>query len=195
MNACRGTPYDLLAIVGHAAGDPAIRARGTVVGAICAIEPGGDWLAAALALDALICVRNADGEQVRRVADFVEAGGLPSGQLAVGLIVPSPPPGVQAEYIKVKHAAIGWSIASAALVLGRDHARIAVSGAVRRPARLRCTESAWLARGDKLALAIEEDFSQLEFIGDAYASANYRKRRLKTLLVRALEPNETNRGT
>ena len=195
MDACRDTPYDLLAKVGDAAGDPAIRARGTVVGAICAIEPGGDWLAAALALDALICVRSAEGETVRPVADFVGAGGLSSGQLATGLIIPSPPSDVQSEYIKVKHAAIGWSIASAALILGEDYARIAVSGAVLRPTRLKCTESAWLASADTLASAIEEDFSQLDFIGDAYASATYRRRRLKTLLLRALGPNKINRGT
>ncbi|MCG8493794.1 MAG: FAD binding domain-containing protein [Sneathiellales bacterium] len=57
----------MLADVASSAADPAIRARGTLVGALCAAERQGDWAAAALVLDAQLHLTNA--ENVKKVAD------------------------------------------------------------------------------------------------------------------------------
>lgn len=186
MQACRNTSYDLLAKVGDASGDPAIRARGTVLGAICAVEPGGDWAAAALAMDAKIHLHNGKGKHTVPVADLIAAGGPPLGTLSTYMVAPTPPEGAQSHYIKVKHAAIGWSIASAAIILADNHARIAISGAVPKPVRLKHLENAWLCGDKHLSQAIEDDFADLAFIGDSYASPQYRRERLKVLLKRAL---------
>lgn len=186
MSACAGTRYHLLAEVGACAGDPSIRTRGTVVGAVCAIEPGGDWLAATLAMDASISVLTIDGEETVSVEEMVKAGGVPAGALVTSLTIPEPVHGAQSQYIKVKHAAIGWAIASAAIVRSRDFVRVAISGACRAPARLRQTEQALLKDCLDIEPALDTDLSRLTFVGDGYASQEYRRHRLKVLIKRAL---------
>jgi CO/xanthine dehydrogenase FAD-binding subunit len=189
----------LLLDVANAAADPMVRRRGTLVGACCQVAPGGDWVAAALALDASVLLQSVAGSREVPLTEFVvgaERTSLRPGEIARALRIPTPQPRDVMVYRKVKHASVGWSVASAAIILspgnGRapSRARIAVSGAVSHPQRLPALESALvgmdLALTDELDDAIDAALATLEYRGDYFASPDYRRRRLTVLLRRAV---------
>jgi carbon-monoxide dehydrogenase medium subunit len=132
----------LLADAAAAAADPMVRRRGTLVGACCEAAPGGDWAAAALALDASILLEGPDGPRDVPLTEFITGPAktaLRQGEIARALRLPMPSAGAVMAYRKVKHASVGWSVASAAVVLtagaasGYGGARVAVSGASASP--------------------------------------------------------------
>ena len=95
----------------------------------------------------------------------------------------------------MKHIAIGWSIASVAVVLAVDggrssFARVAVSGATAHPQRLTALEEALAAidvrQRDRLREVVAASLSGLMFWGDYYASADYRTQRLAGLIEQAI---------
>lgn len=187
----------LLAQVAQAAADPMVRTRGTVVGACCQADPGGDWLAGALALDGSVLLESGAGQRELPLEEFVlgeERTALRPGEIARCLRIPTPGPSAVMSYRKVKHVSVGWSVASAAIVLpavrGQGEVRVAVSGAVTHPQRLPDLESALAditpRRPQDLADAIEAALAPLEYRGDYYASAAYRRRRLAVLLRRSI---------
>lgn len=191
--------WPLLAQVAEAASDPMVRHRGTLVGAFCEADPAGDWVACGLALDATLELDGPNGIRRVSLSQFVtgpETTALETGEIAVRAHLPPLPNAARTTYRKVTHAAVGWSVASAAIVFGpgsdggSEGARIAVSGAVSHPQRLPRLEQALrtLDLADRTAVddAITTALSGLAFRGDAYASADYRAERLKILLRRAL---------
>lgn len=187
----------LLPDVARASADPMVRNRGTVVGACCQVAPDGDWVAAALALDGSVLLEGPTGQRELPLTEFVvgeKRTALRPGEIARSLRIPVPDTPAVMGYRKVKHASVGWSVASAAIVLPADQAatgvRIAVSGAVTHPQRLPELESAIpgidLARREELDDAIDAALAPLEYRGDYFASATYRRRRLAVLLRRSL---------
>ena len=61
----------LLAQIANVAADPMVRRRGTLVGALCAVEQGGDWLAGCLAMDAVVEIAGARGTREVPLTAFV----------------------------------------------------------------------------------------------------------------------------
>jgi len=189
----------LLAEIAAVAADPMVRRRGTLVGALCEADPGGDWLAGALALDARLAGIGASGDWDVPLSvlygDAVRSAWHP-GDVAAAVIFPLPARRPWMRYAKVKHPAIGWSIASVAAVLdvatdGRcQAAAIAVSGAVPRPQRLPRLEAELLgcrlADREHVASAVGTALADQSFRGDYYASEGYRAARLAVLLRRTL---------
>jgi Aerobic-type carbon monoxide dehydrogenase, middle subunit CoxM/CutM homologs len=197
--AWAGTRLPLLAEAGDAAADPMIRRRGTLVGACCEAAPGGDWVAAALALDAVMVVVGPAGTRRIPLTDFVIGPGITTlgqGEIAVSIRLRVPPPGTASAYRKVGHIAVGWSIGSVAVILGRrpdgspERVRVAVSGATAHPQRLTGLEDVLeridLGNGTEVAEAVEDTLADLEYQGDYYASARFRRKRLAVLLRRTL---------
>ena len=140
-----------------------------------------------------------DGTRRMSAADFVTgvkpAGGL-QGEIVTAVHLPYQKEDSRSTYRKVKHNAVGWSIASAAISLEPGEggacrkARIAVSGAPSHPQRLPALEAALTAgpyEAEHLRAAIEEALDGLTFRGDHYASADYRRTRLGILLSRTLQ--------
>src|SRR5262245_49087581 len=121
----RGHLPVLAALAGHI-GDPAVRHRGTLGGAIAANELAGDYPAACLALAATIQTTT---RQVA-AAEFFTGGGqtaLAPGEIVTGAIFPVVE---QAAYIKFLHPAaryalVGVFVARASI----DNTRVAVTGA------------------------------------------------------------------
>jgi len=179
---CDEHGWPLLAEIGVKSGDPMIRARGTFVGALCAVESGGDWVAAALALDVKVKLLTHDGEQVLRLDDYINKP-KPNPHLVLEAIVPASMRKVPQGYEKVKHAAIGWSVASVAHVQTDKGIQLAATGAIARPQRLTQLEEdvVSLNDGDPME-AIEASLSSLSFVGDRYAPADWRRKRLKLVL-------------
>jgi carbon-monoxide dehydrogenase medium subunit len=189
----------LLLEIAAVAADPMVRARGTLVGALCQADPGGDWLAGSLALDAHLVGVNASGDwQVPLSALYGDArrSAWPPGDVAAAVVFPLPARRRWMRYAKVKHPAIGWSIASVACVLditpdGRcQAAAIAVAGAISRPQRLPRLEAELLgcrlSDAAHVASAVGIALADLTFRGDYYASESYRAARLAVLLRRTL---------
>lgn len=192
MDAARGNALSLLADVGETAGDPSIRARGTFAGALCAAERQGDWAAAALALDAQLHIMSATGERIEDYGQWLAAGAvIPPGEMVTAVRLTAPPKGAVQGYRKVKHVAIGWSIASVAFVVAPEFARISVSGAPDRPCRLSAVERHLVSGEGSLKEALCVDFKRMTFQGDSYASAEYRRHRLTVLIERTVHEFHT----
>ena len=184
----------LLKEVANVAADPMIRRRGTLVGALCAVEQGGDWLAGCLAMEGVVEIAGARGTREMPLTEFVRGArttALGSDEIAVAVRLRPAPRSARATYRKVKHIAIGWSIASVAAVLDVDggrcsFARIAVSGATTHPQRLTALEEALatidVRRRDRLRETVTTSLLGLTFWGDYYASADYRAERLANLI-------------
>jgi carbon-monoxide dehydrogenase medium subunit len=188
----------LLAEIANVAADPMVRRRGTLVGALCAVEQGGDWLAGCLAMDGVVEIAGAGGSREMPLTEFIGGArttALSSDEIAVAVRLHVAPRSARTAYRKVKHIAIGWSIASVAAVLDVDggrcsFARVAVSGATTHPQRLTALEEP-LATIDvrqraRLREVVEASLSGLTFWGDYYASADYRAERLASLIEQTI---------
>ena len=189
----------VLAEAGEAAGDPMIRRLGTLAGAFCEVDPEGDWVAAGLVLDVKVEKRGQRSSENIPLEQFVlgpHEVQLGAGEIVTSLEIPALPSRVRSAYRKAKHIAVGTSIASAAVVYCPDErgsctwVRIAVAGAPSYPQRLSDIEEA-LAGADFADIAsvsesVRDGMAGLEFIGDRYASADYRAERLAVLIQRTL---------
>jgi len=191
--------FPLLVEIAGAAADPMVRRRGTLVGALCAVEPGGDWLCGCLAMDGIVEIANTRSRRNVALTDFVRSArstALEGDEIAAAVRLRAAPRNARSAYRKVKHIAIGWSIASVAAVLHIDNggrckfARVAVSGATAWPQRLLALETALgaldLRKRDHLHQAVAASLSGVQFAGDYYASAAYRAERLAMLVERTI---------
>jgi CO/xanthine dehydrogenase FAD-binding subunit len=191
--------FPVLAEAGFAAADPMVRRRGTLVGTCCEVAPAGDWVAASLVTDSTIVLSDGTEEREVPLTEFVTGPHTTSirpGEIATALKLVKPTGVIRSAYRKVKHAAVGWSVAGCALALHevRDDrcgsARIAVSGALTQPQRLTALEAELpdveLTSVGQLSQLVGDSLATLDFVGDYYASAEFRRRRLTTLLVRTL---------
>jgi aerobic carbon-monoxide dehydrogenase medium subunit len=192
-----GSPWSLLTQVAAEVGDPMVRGRGTLVGAFCAAEAGGDWTAAGLVLEAELELASERGTRRMGLRQLVAGPGpaaLAADEIATAARLPKLPLETRSRYAKVRHPANGSSVVGAAIVVlpqaGRRAVRVAVSGATDHPQRLPSLEAALgdIAPSDErsLAAAIEAALTGLSFRGDSYASAGYRAGRLAVLLRRTL---------
>lgn len=199
-DAAAQTPWHLLSKVAELAADPMLRNRGTFVGALCALEQGGDWAPAALVLDAELNILESDRRQSLAYKDYVarhEHFAI-NPHIVIDAKLPRPPEGSFCGYDKLKHVSIGWSIASVAYVFSPGATRIAISGCVAQPCRLDSLER-FVAGCDAtnidltaLQKAIDENLEPLVFTSDSYASAQYRRVRLRLMLIDAIKSYSSN---
>jgi carbon-monoxide dehydrogenase medium subunit len=118
----------LAALVGHI-GDPAVRHRGTLGGALAANEPAGDYSAACLALGATVQTTK---RQVAATEFFIADSGrgrtiLEPGEIVIGATFPVPR---QAAYVKFLNPAARYALVGvlvARLSDGSPH--VAITGA------------------------------------------------------------------
>ncbi|MFN3513805.1 MAG: FAD binding domain-containing protein [Phenylobacterium sp.] len=189
----------LLLQAGAAAGDPMIRNRGTLVGALCAAEVSGDWVAAVLALDAVVHIAGRGGVRHVPISDFVRGPGaveLAPAEFVTAVSIPAQSSATKSLYRKRKHHGVGWSVVSLALSLEMNdqgrcrQARVAISGAGTFPQRLPHLEEKLvgveMANLTQFARQQEGALPDLEARTDRWASGDYRARMLDVLLRRAL---------
>jgi aerobic carbon-monoxide dehydrogenase medium subunit len=115
----------LAALVGHI-GDPAVRHRGTLGGALAANEPAGDYPAACLALGATV---HTTGREVAAREFFVGACRtvLEPGEIVTAATFPVTR---RAAYIKFLHPAARYALVGVFVALAADGSpRVAVTGA------------------------------------------------------------------
>jgi aerobic carbon-monoxide dehydrogenase medium subunit len=115
----------LAAVVGHI-GDPAVRHRGTLGGALAANEPAGDYPAACLALGALVQTTE---REVAATEFFLGHGRtvLATGEIVTGATFPV---ARQAAYVKFLHPAARYALVGVFVARATDGSpRVAVTGA------------------------------------------------------------------
>lgn len=172
----------LAALVGHI-GDPAVRNRGTLGGALAANEPAGDYPAACLALGATV---QTTGRTVAATEFFRgdRRTVLEPGEIVTAAAFPTTE---RAAYVKFLHPAARYAMVGVFAVLAPDHSpRIAVTGArsngafrwLEAEAALRTAFVAESLRGVRLSLD--------GLVEDLFADASYRGHLAEVLAGRAV---------
>jgi carbon-monoxide dehydrogenase medium subunit len=102
--------YPVLAEAAHTVASYQLRTRATIVGNICNASPAGDTTGACLVLGGSLHIHGVDGVRAEPLSDFFHGPGqtaLKPGDIATGLLLPIPPKGYAAKYIKLGRNAIG----------------------------------------------------------------------------------------
>ena len=187
----------LLPAVAATIGDVQIRNRGTIGGSLAHADPAADFPAAALALDAQLVARGAQGERVVPAADFfvdLLTTVLDPGEVLTEVRVPVPSAGSGSAYAKFPNPASHYAIVGVAARIdmqdGRvQDARVAVTGATEAAylsaaaaARLQGTTGDAAAIAEAAGLASESR----EMLDDLSASASYRAHLVTVQARRAL---------
>jgi aerobic carbon-monoxide dehydrogenase medium subunit len=170
----------LAALVDHI-GDPAVRNRGTLGGALAANEPAGDYPAACLALGAAV---HTTARIIAASDFFVAESVLAPGEIITAATFPIPRHGA---YIKFLNPAARYAMVGVFAAYADGRAAIAVTGAGARGAfRWQEAETALVAgfvpdnlRGIRLA--------QANLAADLFADAAYRSHLAGVLACRAVE--------
>lgn len=182
----------------HVIGDPMVRNRGTFGGSLAHADPSGDWPAVALALGARIRVTGPNGERTIEADDFfvdLLTSALEEGEVLTDVTIPLPAGRTGMSYQKFAHPASGYAVVGVAAVVTLDGSgacqscRVAVTGAGSKATRATATEQA--LQGQQLdeatiARAAASASSNIDFLGDIFASADYRRHLVEVFTKRAL---------
>jgi len=174
----------LAALVGHI-GDPAVRNRGTLGGAVAANEPAGDYPAACLALDATI---HTTARRIAAADFFLGAGDgrtvLEAGEIVTAATFPVPS---HAGYVKFLNPAARYAMVGVFAARTADGgARVSVTGARARGAfRWHDAETALDAAFAPESLR-DVRLPAEGLVEDLFADAAYRAHLTEVLARRAL---------
>ena len=187
-----------LAEVAGCVGDPQVRHRGTIGGALAHGDGAGDVPTLALALDAELVARGPVGSRVISASDFFIGWfqtALAEDEVLTEIRVPKLNEPWGFDYQKFTVSEQGWAIVgSCALVRcenGRiSDARVSLTNMAPAPVRARETERLLVsapARDDVLSLAAEAAPVGTEPGSDLTADADYRRHLAQVLTMRALD--------
>jgi carbon-monoxide dehydrogenase medium subunit len=182
-----------LALVGHSA----IRNRGTVAGSIAHADPASELPALLLCLDGAVIARSASGEREIAAADFFQ-GPLMTAARGDEMVTHTrwsvPPAGAGWGFHEVARRHGDFALVGVAAVVAVrgglvQHARVTMFGAGATPVRARQAEAALTGQrlsADVIAEAATQAAAEMEPDSDLHATAAYRRRAGRTLVVRAL---------
>ncbi len=172
-------------------GDPQIRHRGTIGGALVHADPAGDVGAPVLALDAELVVTGSRGERRVTAADFFRdlfETAVADGELLTAIRIPKHT-GWGAHYEKFVRVSHQWSIVGVAATVRTaggviEQAKVGLTNMGSTPLRARAVEAALAGRpvGD-LAAACAQAAEGTNPPSDLNGNADYR-RHLATVLTR-----------
>jgi carbon-monoxide dehydrogenase medium subunit len=179
-------------------GDPMVRNRGTFGGSLAHADPAGDWPAVALAVGGTAKITGPNGDRSVDLDDFfvdILTSAVEPGEVltAIELNVPSGKYGTA--YKKFSHPASGYAVIGAAAVvtLNADgtcaSARIAVTGAGPKATRLTSMEEALVGKtldDASVSAAASNAGEGMDFLGDIFASEEYRAHLVKVYAKRAV---------
>ncbi len=182
----------------HVIGDPMVRNVGTFGGSLAHADPAGDWPAIVLALGATMKAVGSTGErQIPAEEFFVDllTSALEPGEVLTEVTIPAPQGRTGMSYQKFSHPASGYAVVGVAAVVTLDASgncqdcRVAITGA--GPKAARATETENMLKGKKLdadtiTQAAERAGEGMDFLGDIFASAEYRGHLVKVFTRRAL---------
>ena len=179
-------------------GDPQVRNVGTVGGSIAHADPGADWPAVMLALNAEFRVVGARGARTIPADDFfldILTTALEPAEILTEIRIPTPAARSGGAYAKFRHPASGYALigVAAQVSLGAGNtireARVAVTGVGTRATRARATEQALTGKaGDDegIAMASRAISEGLEPRADAKGSVEYQQQLAAVYARRAI---------
>jgi carbon-monoxide dehydrogenase medium subunit len=178
----------LLAHVAGRVGDPQVRHRGTLGGALAHGDPASDLPAAVLALGGSLVLRGLEGDRVVAAGDFFTGfleTALRPDEVLVEVRVPKTGDAGWS-YQKFVKRAQDWAIVGVAAVRGREATGVALVNMGSTPVRASAVEAA-IAGGATPAEAASHADEGTDPGADINASADYRRHLARVLTRRALE--------
>ncbi len=186
----------LLAAATKTVGDPQIRHRGTVGGALVHADPAGDLLAPAVALDCDMVIVGPGGRRTVPAADFfvdlfTTAVGPDEVLVEIRILKKT---GWGAHYQKFNRVAQAWSIVAVAAAVRTEggsvvEARVALTNMGATPVRATGVEQALVgqpANAQTIRAAAEHAADGTSPMSDGNADADYREHLARVLTGRAV---------
>ena len=191
----RGAP--VLAEAAHEVGDPQVRAKGTLAGALAHADPAGDLPAVALALGGSVRALGANGERdIDLDGFFVDmlTTALDEREIIREVRLRTQPPGSGAAYQKFDQPASHYALTGICAVITLNSgsiasARIGVTGVGPKAYRPTAVEQALLgkpAEEEALKTAVQTVADGIDVQGDIHASPEYRAHLARVLTRRAV---------
>jgi carbon-monoxide dehydrogenase medium subunit len=188
----------VLAIATGLVGDPQVRNRGTLGGALAHADPAGDLPAVALALKAEMVVRGPGGERRLPAAEFFVdylQSALAADEVLVAVRVPKLVGHWGYDYQKFHRVSQAWAIVGACAVVRRDNgsiaeARVGLTNMGATPIRAGDVETALQGvdvHGGRVREAAEQAAEGTSPPADLHAQPDYRKHLARVLTRRAVE--------
>ena len=192
------THCPILSQVAGVIGDPQVRHRGTIGGAIAHGDAAGDLPAAMVALDANFVLAGPNGRRTVAATDFfhdyleTDAG---DDELLTEVRVRKLDGSWSGNYQKFNRVAQAWAIVGACALIRRDNgqiaeARVGLTNMGSTPVRARATEAALVGAGagsDAIAAAAAQAGEGTSPLSDLNAQADYRMHLAGVLTRRAVE--------
>lgn len=186
----------LLALATQTVGDPQIRHRGTLGGALVHADPAGDLLAPVVALDAEMVIAGPGGRRTVPAAEFfidLFTTAVGADQVLVEVRIPKKT-GWGAHYEKFQRVAQAWSIVAVAAAVRTEggsiaEARVALTNMAATPVRATGVEQALVgqsATAETIRAAAEHAAEGTSPSSDGNADADYREHLARVLTNRAL---------
>jgi aerobic carbon-monoxide dehydrogenase medium subunit len=186
----------LLAVATQTVGDPQIRHRGTVGGALVHADPAGDLLAPAVALDSEMIIVGPGGRRTVPAAEFfvdLFTTAVGPDEVLVEVRIPKKT-GWGAHYEKFNRVVQAWSIVAVAAAVRTEgasiaQARVALTNMGAGPVRAIGVERALVgqrASAETIRAAAEHAAEGTSPMSDGNADADYREHLARVLTGRAV---------
>ena len=178
----------LLATATHHVGDPQVRHRGTIGGAIAHGDPASDIPSALLALNAMVVVTGLDGSREIPIDDFFVGfleTDLKEDEMLTQIKVPSAPD-AKWSFQKFNRRAQDWAIVGASILINNGQSGVSLVNMHSTPFRATAVEEA-ISTGANALEASEQAAEGAEPTADINASIDYRKHLARVLVKRGLE--------
>jgi len=188
----------VLAEAAAAIAHPAIRAMGTIGGAICHADPAADYPAALLVADAAVEIANRSGRRIVPAAEFFVdyfTTAAEAGDIVTAVVAPAMPACATGHYLKYNRVDGDYATVSVAGALALDggvcsHAALSLGACAAVPVRRSDADAALV--GSRLdGAAIDRSARILveacDPIDDVRGSAEYRRHVVPRLVRRAIE--------
>ena len=190
--------FALLSDAASVLGDPQVRNRGTLGGAVSHADPAADMTAIVMALKADIVVKGPNGERSIKADDFfvdLLTTALEPGEILREIRITKPQGRTGHAYVKMHHPASGFAVVGVAANLLRDvdsgcqMASVGITGVSSKAYRAAAVESGLTGQtldektiGDAAARATEG----IDVNGDLFASEDFRRHLAQVFAKRAI---------
>lgn len=186
----------LLALATQTVGDPQIRHRGTLGGALVHADPAGDLLAPVVVLDAEMVIVGPGGRRTVPASEFfvdLFTTAVQPDEVLIEIRIPKKT-GWGAHYEKFQRVAQAWSIVAVAAAVRTEggsiaEARVALTNMAATPVRATGVEQALVgqpATAETIRAAAEHAAEGTSPMSDGNADADYREHLARVLTGRAV---------
>jgi len=198
--------YPIFSDVATVLGDPQVRNRGTIGGALAHADPASDWGTALLAFEAELIARGPNGVRTIPVDRFFKdtfTTALRSSELLTEIRVPKSGPGDGGAYLKLKRKTGDFASVGVAVQLGLDAKRnvsgVRIGLAAVGPTPVRATGAEKALVGSKAGPTAFAEAAKLASEGahpssDLRGSEDYKRAMIEVFTRRALETASARAG-